>query len=817
MKRVKFWLGLVGAILLAFFVIGFGLMRSSLPQLEGEIALETLSGTVTIARDARGIPHISAASDNELFYAMGFVHAQDRLWQMEANRRIGRGRLAEVVGAPALGFDKYFRTLGFAVRAERAYENLDAATKESLEQYAAGVNAYLQTRTGALPPEFVLFGIDPEPWHPVDTMVWQKLMWLDLSGNMRHELARAQLLTKLTPEQVHAIYPTYPGDKEPPLPALASLYDGLPFAALDAVMGEEKPMGYGSNNWVVSGDRTKSGKPLLANDPHLGLTTPSIWYLVRLHNSSTGRNLVGVGFPGSPSIILGRNDKIAWGFTNTAPDSQDLFIERLVGDDSYLAPDGPRRFVTRMEAIKVRGGDTVTLKVRETRHGPVISDVVGEQADFLEGGHVLALQWTALGDEDTGVVGLFGLTHASDFEAFKAAGRDYLGPQQNMIYADTDGNIGYYAPALVPIRHPENEIMGRLPSPGWDAKYDWQGFLPYEALPTRFNPAGGLIATANEKIVEDDYPHFITRDWSLPYRGDRIRHLLTEIDKHDRESFVEIQSDVTSDMVRDLLPLMLAAVPGDMEEKIALGGWDGLMDASRPEPLLFYHWLRRYQHALMADELGDSYDRFNRIRPRLIKGSLHWSDLAGTMTLKAGPDYFDSPPIPRDHALPWCDDAATADFIEDCGELARATFVATVEDLRARHGEDWRQWRWGDEHTLTQTHRPMSQIPLIGGLFEIESEVPGSNNTINVAGVSQSAARLNQSTFGPSYRGIFDLADLDKSLYTHPTGQSGNPFSPHYNDLFPSWLEGEYFTIPAGDPVPQDAEHVLTLVPAEGG
>ncbi len=440
------------------------------------------------------MPHIAAASDNDLYFGMGFVHAQDRLWQMEMNRRIGHGRVAEVLGEAGLGFDKYFRTLGFTEAAESALKHVDDETRTALEAYAAGVNAYIDSHKGAWPPEFVLTGTTPTRWEPVDTLVWQKMMWLDLSGNMRSELARARLLTKLSPAHVQSLYPSYPGEIETPLPDLAAIYGETNIESAIALVGEEMPEGYGSNNWVVSGDHTQSGKPLLANDPHLGLTTPSIWYLVRLNNTTTGANLVGVSFPGTPSIILGRNDRIAWGFTNTYPDIQDLYVEKVLEDGkSYLTPDGPADFVTREEIIKVKDADDVVLTVKETRHGPVVSDVVGTSGEFVREGYVLALRWTALNETDFAVAGLRGLASATDFESFKTAGRHYFGPEQNMIYADVDGNIGYYAPALVPVRKPGNEIMGRLPSPGWDAKYDWEGYVSYDDLPTRYNPDGGIM------------------------------------------------------------------------------------------------------------------------------------------------------------------------------------------------------------------------------------------------------------------------------------------------------------------------------------
>lgn len=813
MRGFKFWLLAVVGLLGITMLIGFGWLRSSLPQLDGTITLTGPKNEITVARDAHGIPHIGAADEDDLFFAMGFVHAQDRLWQMEVNRRIGAGRVAEILGESGIGFDRYFRTLGFADRAASAWEKLDDRTREVLEIYADGVNAYLKTHTGALPPEFIMTGTTPEPWSPLDTLVWQKMMWLSLSGNMRQELARARLLQQLTPEKLHTIYPTYPGDTEPPFPSFDALY-GLELEETMAMMGGEPEAVIGSNNWVVSGDRTRSGKPLLANDPHLGLTTPSIWYMVRLHNRSTGNNLVGASFPGSPSIVLGRNDKIAWGFTNTAPDIQDLFIEKLVNDgQQYLTPDGPADFKIRNELIKVKGGEDILLEVRETRHGPVMTDALGDQTDFMRNGYVLALQWTALMEKDTAVTGLLALAHAKDFKDFKAAGQYYFGPEQNMIYADTDGNIGYYAPALVPIRHPENEIMGRLPSPGWIAKYDWQGFVPYDQLPERFNPETGIIATANEKIVANDYPYFITRDWSLPYRGNRIRAELKAAPKHDLASFAKLQADQVSDLAREITPLLVGALRGSedhTELAETLANWDGSMAPDRPEPLIFYSWLRIYQEALMADELGDVYDDFRRIRERLIKSTLFWSNIPQT---KIAPPYYALPAINKEGALAWCDDISTEGTMETCDTLARTAFTTTIKQLTAQHGDNWKTWQWGDQHILTQTHRPMSQIPVIKNIFEISSPIGGSTHTVNVSGVSQDRERLHQSTFGPSYRGIFDLSDLDQSLYAHPAGQSGNPLSPHYSDLFPLWRDGLYFTIPTDKAVPEKAAHIMTLVP----
>lgn len=803
----------IGALLVAALAVGYGWLRSSLPQTEGEISLAGLKGEITIARDAHGVPHISASGRNDLAFGLGFAHAQDRLWQMDMNRRIGRGRLSEAVGPDGLGIDKYMRTLGFAVKSETAYERLPDDAKTALQAYAAGVNAFLATRSGALPPEFLLTGVEPEPWTPSDTLVWMKLMWLDLSGNMRYEIARARALSKLTPDQLATLYPSYPGDSEPAFPDLAAIYGQSGLTELAAVVGPEPQIALGSNNWVVSGEMTKSGKPMLANDPHLGLTTPSIWYLVRLHDNTTDSNLVGVSFPGSPSIVLGRNDRIAWGFTNTDPDIQDLFIEKLTEDrKGYLTPEGVAEFKIRPEVIMVKGGEDVALTVRETRHGPVLSDVSKDAEAILKDGYVVALQWTALMDEDRAVVAMMNLGDAKNFEDFKAAGLDYAGPEQNMIYADVDGNIGYYAPALVPIRNGGNGINGRLPSPGWVDTYDWSGFIPYGELPTRYNPDSGVIATANEKIVDNDYPHFITRDWSLPYRGNRIRHLLTEKAPHDVDTFAAIHGDIVSDLARDIQPWLIASLKDDTPAKKLLADWDGAMTVDSAAALLFETFLLHYQPMLIADELGDIADNYSRQKPGLLKSSLYWTAVAAGADPKDDA-YYALPALGEAASLAWCDNVKTEDVAETCADLATNALAQAVADLTAEHGADMKAWRWGNAHRLEQTHRPLSNVPQLAGFFALSAEQGGSQYTVNVAGNGNDKG-THGSDFGASYRGIFDLADLDNSRFVQPTGQSGNPLSPHYGDLFDLWRETRSFTIPTKEVIPAGAD-VLTLKPAE--
>lgn len=797
-------------------------LSSSLPQTTGSITLTGLKDSVTITRDTHGVPHIAASNAADLAFATGFVHAQDRLWQMEVNRRIGHGRLAEILGADALPIDRAMRTFGFSHVARENFEAINDEAKAGLRSYAAGVNAFLEQNDAPLPPEFIITGHTPEPWQPVDTLVWQKLMWLDLSKNMSQELARAELLTALTPAQVEDLFPTYPGETELPLPALKDIYEELPLAELAQDFAPPKPEGYGSNNWVVSGAHTASGKPLLANDPHLGLTTPSIWYLAHLQNTSDNTNTVGVTFPGSPFVVLGRNDTIAWGFTNTAPDTQDLYVEKILDDDTFLSPDGPWPLRKRDEIIKVKDGETEHLVVRLTDKGPIVSDIYSAVGDKLKDGYALSLKWYALSTEDVTFQSLTSIASADTFDAFKEAVQGYIGPQQNMIYADTSGNIGYYAPGVVPVRHADNAINGRLPSPGWNRLYAWFDTIPYSELPTRYNPASGIIATANERIVDFDYPHFISRDWSLPYRGNRIRNQLSEKAPHTKESFATLQADTMNDMARDILPHLLQALEGDTSVLSAENGvaalqllrtWDGRMELDQTAPTIFEAWLILYHNALVGDELGDLLERNSTPAVRLIKSSLYWSGSESADVSQ--PAYYELPPLARERALSWCDNTTTEET-ETCQQLAVKAFTDALALLAEQKGGDVSAWAWGDVHTLAQTHRPFSNVPGLKGVFELSAPQKGGRYSVNVAGQSANTSRLFSSSFGPSYRGIFDLSDLDQSLFIQPTGQSGHILSNHYSDLFPKWQSGDYITIPTDISALGSNTEVLTLTPAAG-
>lgn len=759
MPQAKFRFFFIVLLLVAATAAGIYLIaRRSLPQVGGEITVTGIEQPVEVLRDTHGIPHIFAQSEADAHFALGFVHAQDRLWQMEMNRRIAAGRLAEVVGPAALDTDRFLRTLGIREVAEANVRALDADSRRLLAAYAAGVNAFLATRP-VLPPEFWLLGITPEPWSDVDSAAWVKMLAWDLGGNWRSELLRLQLARSLPTAAIQQFLPPYPGDEAIELPNLAALYGESAGPPLPGI--SDAPAG-GSNSWVVSGAHTKSGKPLLANDPHLGLTAPGIWYFAHLH--APGLNAIGATLPGVPGVVIGRNDRIAWSATNTGPDVQDLYLERLDSAARYLAPEGWRPFQTRRELIHVKGAPDVELAVRVSRHGPVISDVVASAAAAAPRGEVLALAWTALAENDASIAAIFRMPRARDWPEFLEATRALQAPQQNLSYADVDGNIGFIAPGRIPVRKPENALRGLAPAPGWDARYDWQGTIPFAELPRAFNPTGGRIVTANQKIVPPGYRHHITSEWQPPYRALRIAGLLDQSKQHERASFARMQMDVVSLPARELLPRLLRTEPKSAAARDALrhlAAWDGTMSADRREPLLFTAWWRELARALYADELGSAFRATWSERPVF------------TANVLAGQSK-------------WCDDARTP-ATETCGELLSASLERALADVQ-RYDDT----PWGEVHHAEARHRPLTRSWL-RRFFDITVPSGGDGYTLNVGRMDWGdAAEPFANRHAASLRAIYDLADPEASVFIHPTGQSGNPLSAHYRDLAPLWARGEY-------------------------
>ena len=789
--------------ILAFAALALAAYRwATLPDLNGTLKLSGIEAPVDVVRDAEGIPHIYAHSDHDAWFALGFVHAQDRLWQMEMNRRIAAGRVAEVLGRGALDTDRFLRTLGIARNAAAIARNLDVSTRNVLESYAAGVNTNLDMRRAssrlAMPPEFLLTGAPfPEAWTPADSIGWSTMMAWDLSGNWTSELLRMRLAQKLTKKQIDEFLPPYrepfsgvaggdPGGKaEAPLETAdyTALYRNLKqtSAQLSRAADAAPPSlveGMGSNNWVVSGARSTSGKPLLANDPHLGLSAPALWYFAHLHSPSL--NVIGATLPGLPFVVLGRNDRIAWGLTNTGPDTQDLFIEELRESSSGVAqvrtPDGWRDLDILHETIKVKGEPDVPLVVRASRHGPLVSDVsrsVGDAVGALAEGdarrYAIAFAWTALMPDDRTVQAGIGLNRARNRDEFVSAMRDFHSPQQNIVYADVDGRIGFIAPGRIPLRKTSNDLKGQAPAPGWDARYDWMGFVPFEQLPQRFDVPEGRIVTANHKVVADDYVPFLTSEWAPPYRARRIEALIDAKPRHDLASFAAIQADRRSLAALEALPQLMTTAPSNASARAAmerLARWDGTMDAEHPEPAIYAAWMRELSRLVYADELGpDLFAAYWDQRHVFLVNVLRNVDGQGR----------------------WCDDLTTPE-VETCASLQSRALDLALADLGRRLGPHLERWKWGALHPARSEHRPFARVPMLSGVFDLRVPTGGDANTVNVGRYTiRDGLEPFASKHAASLRAIYDLADLEQSRFIHSTGQSGNRLSPLYANFVARW------------------------------
>ncbi|WP_038049282.1 penicillin acylase family protein [Thermus caliditerrae] len=745
--RLLAWLlGLVlGVVLLAALGV-YLTLRASLPQAEGRIALKGLSAPVEVVRDGRGVVRVRAASLEDLFFAQGFAHAQERLWQMEFQRRVGQGRLAEVLGEAVLPQDRFLRTWGFYRAAESAYARLYPEEKRAVDAYVAGVNAFLES--GApLPPEFRLLSFRPEPWAGPDVLVWAKMMSFDLSGNWEEELLRHRLLARgVSPERLLELLLPYPEDA----PTILQAEDlGLPLKREEApaALLRLAPPRFleASNNWVVSGSRTATGKPFLADDPHLGLQAPSLWFLMVLE--APGYRVIGASLPGVPGIVIGRNERIAWGVTNVGADVQDLYLLEDVGGKGYRYKGQVVPYRVREERIRVKGGKEEVLRVRETVYGPVITDALQDPPKTP-----MALRWVSLDPEDHILTAYLGINRARNWQEFTDALRHYSAPSQNFVYADVDGNIGYIAPGKFPIR--KEGHTGMVPVPG-NGAWDWQGYRKPEDWPQVLNPKEGLVVTANHKVTPQGFPYALTYDWAEPYRAERIREMLLAKEKLSLEDMKAIQLDQKSLLFRDFRPVLELLNPLSERSRTwreQLLSWDGTMAPTSEEALVFALWYTELTR-LPEKEVGEAYWD----EPRYLLKALREGD-------------------------PNCDQPGT-EYRETCLDFAALALERALdrkEALRARS--------WGEVHRATFPHAVLTHTPL---KRFTDRTVPfgGDRYTVNVGPfVPQSL----QMTHGPSYRQIVDLSDPEASLFIHPMGQSGHFLSPHYADLLPLWQRGAY-------------------------
>lgn len=779
-KRVLIGFGVL--VILAVAGASF-LLFGSLPKTSGEWVVPGIEGEVEIGRDEHGIPLIRASSLDDLYFGIGFAHAQDRLWQMDFSRRVGQGRLSEVLGADALPIDRFMRVLGIYRVSDANYENLSEPAKRHLDAYARGVNAFIESNSWPLPPEFLLLRTSPEPWRPADSIVMSKLLALDLSKNRREEIARTAVAAKHGLEILLDLWPGPPPGSPATLAVVDAEIDRL--VAMLGMIEEPDVAGLGSNIWAVDAKTSASGGAILANDPHLRLRAPSVWYLARFDAPEV--QAVGGTIPSLPAIVIGRNQDLAWGFTNSGADAQDLFIETIDEDDAtrYLAPEGSLAFEIQVEQIEIAGAEPEEIVVRRTRHGPVISDVVTSLQDD-DGSRVVALAWTALLESDRTVEAGLDLAAAVDANELEAAVRKFDSPPQNVMYAERGGDIGFMLTGLIPKRRAGD---GWMPVAGALGEFDWDGFLPFEDKPAARNPSRGWMANANNRVVDASFPAFLSRDWDPPLRAERIESQLAAA-PHDANRAMALQNDVHSGLARHFLP-MLEPLRGKDEVADALLAWDQQVLVDRPEPLIFATWYRAWLAGVLGDDLGPELDWVRGRR----SDSLRWI---------------------LSNAANRCDDKTTVDIAETCEDIAARALDDAMQSLIAQYGDDWRSWRWGDAAPVIMAHQPFSNVPWLRRFFEIRTEKGGDPSSPNVA--SHATSDPFATIAAASMRMLVDWASPDEAAFTNASGQSGHPLSRHWDDLTSLWRDGRYLSLvvpgtqPAGHRANR-AEATLLLTP----
>jgi penicillin amidase len=746
----------------------------ALPDTAGTISLPGAAEPVRIERDRHGVPWISAASATDAYFALGYVHAQDRLFQMELTRRTGQGRLAEIIGATGVGSDKFMRTLGLYRLAQDQAARLDPEIAAMVNAYVNGINAFLDHRRGPLPIEFTLLWFDPEPWQPADALVWQKLMGLQLSGNWNEELLRAQLVRHLGPEKAAALFPDISRAGPVTVADAAPSYVG----ALRTAMTRVVEPTLASNIWALAPARTATGGAILANDPHLNFGAPNLWYLAGL--SYPGVTLTGATVPGVPFHLLGHNGRLAWGFTTTHGDTQDLFIESVIDDATYQGPTGPTSFETAKEAITVRFGAPVEFTVRRTDHGPVVSDLLSPEKRGSDR-TALALSATLLAPDDRTVEGIYRMARATSVQDFLAASAQFHAPQQNAMFADAAGGIGYTVVGRAPMRR-NPDCQGLAPVSAVAGHCEWIGWVPARELPQRLNPSEGVLINANNRVVGADYPYLIAADWPESYRAERIEATIADRAGITVDETIHLQLDQVSLMARDLLPVLLSQVDGETLQHsdliAALSRWQGNASRERVEPLALAAWMAMVKQRLLADDLGTLYDEFFGERPTLIKSIL-----------------TDAPA--------WCDVVATSD-IETCAGQTTLAWHDAIRWLTDRAGPDPASWSWQSFHVAEFQHPLFGAIPGLEWVGSFSIATGGDNATVNRGSPARASARRPfRHRHGPGYRAVYDLADLSRSRFTLAGGQSGQLFSRHADDLLTNWRDGRYFELrrpTAGDP-----------------
>ena len=814
------WLIRIAAALIVLIVVTvstvYWLASRSLPDYTDDVTVRGITAPVEIVRDNANVPHIFGQSDRDVYFGLGFAHAQDRMWQMIMLRRTAQGRLSEVFGAPTLNIDKVMRRFDIYTLSVQSAEALDPKTKLALEAYAAGVNARLaQINTEALgrgAPEMLLFNAPMAPWRPADSIAITKLMGVQLSGHLEAEVIRARTSLALTDQgRLLDILPDSPGSGVAALPEYAALAPGVRRHAQNMPLDPHplspfKPtaLAGASNAWAAAPSRSASGGTLLANDPHLGFTAPAIWYLARLELQTGG--VIGGTIPGMPVVLTGRSAALGWGLTSAYLDDQDLFIEEINPEnpEEYRTPDGFKAFETRASIITVKDADPVTLTLRWTDNGPVLPGSHYNLASITPPGHVTTLSWTNLSARDTSIAAAMRLMEAKSVQEGLAAAEAYIAPAQNLTLVDRE-NIAMTTIGAMPRRDAGHQSQGRLPSPGWIAANRWQGTLPYAANPSFVAPTGGILGNTNNKTVDRPFPNHVSFLWGDTQRVQRWQRLMQNREVHTRDSFIEAQLDTVSFTARSLLPLIGAelwftgeAAPDGTPERqrqralILLAGWSGEMNEHLPEPLIYAAWLRSLQARLIQDELGPLADEFDHVQPLFIERVFRDVDGAGI----------------------WCD-VLQSTRVETCPEMARLALDDAILWINETWGDQLESLRWGDAHQATHDHQVLGEVPVLRYFVNIRQSTSGGDNTLQRGKTKGAMPDPFHNVHGAGYRGVYDFADPDSSVFVTSTGQSGHFLSRHYDDMAQLWRRGEYIPMSLDADLARAASvGVTTLTPA---
>lgn len=788
---LRIFTGLVLLAILALAGAWYFLSRS-IPDYNATHRVAGLTAPVEIVRNNANVPHIFGETDADVFFGLGFAHAQDRLWQMTMLRRTVQGRLSELFGPRTAKIDELMRRLDLYGLALNSVEAQDAPTRAALDAYAAGVNAWIaKVNEGALgrgAPEFFLFEPDIAVWQPADSLAIMKLMAVQLSAHLEAEVLRARVSLLMPDERVRDILPDAPGEGVAALPDYASIVPGArPSHAALRIADDplspfpRLPFAGASNAWAASAERAAAGGALLANDPHLGFTAPAIWYLARLELRSGG--VIGGTIPGMPVVLSGRSEDFGWALTSAYVDDQDVMIEKVNPDNAeeYLTPEGWKPFTTRRSIITVKGAAPVTVTLRWTENGPVLPGSHYDLASITPPGHVTALSWTVLDGADASMTAAMRLMTAQNVAEGLAAGEGFVAPAQNVTMADRR-DIALVTMGRLPRRDARHQSRGRMPAPGWLAENRWNGALPFADNPRFVAPAGGILGNTNNKTVDRPFPGHVSYLWGDTQRIQRWLRLMRAREVHTRDSFIEAQLDTVSPAARTLLPLIGAELwfsgdpaPEGTPERLRqralamLAEWNGEMNEHLPEPLIHMAWTRALQDRLIRDELGPLADEFTHVEPLFIERVFRNVEGAGV----------------------WCD-VIQSSAVETCPEIARQALDAALIWLTERYGANPESWRWGDAHQATHDHTVLGEVPLLRHLVNLRQSTSGGDFTLLRGRTRGTGTNPFANVHGAGYRGVYDFADPDSSVFIISTGQSGHPLSRFYDNLGELWRRGEY-------------------------